>query len=249
MTSESRIERIRSTRFTLVRKGYDPAQVEQFLAEVADWLETGGTDEARAEIVRREIDRVGERTAGILAGAEDTAEQWRGDAEREVAAMLDRAGAESERERTDADAYAATTRGDADEYGARLRTATDTYAEKMRGDADAYAETTRSTADANADRKQVVADQRAAELIEAAEAKARRIVNDGAKRRREIETVIADLIKRRDEVIASANGLSAALQSVAAGHTPEPDADPFARPRELDPLERGETAESEAVPS
>jgi DivIVA domain-containing protein len=235
VTSESSIERIRAAEFPLVRKGYDPGQVEAFLAKVADWLETGGTDQARAEVVKREIERVGERTASILASAEDTAQQLRGDAEREVAAMLDRAQSESTRVGTEADTYAATARSEADEYATRVR-----------ADADAYARKTRETVDADAERKQVVAAQRATGVIEAAEEKARRIVNDGSKRRREIEVVIADLVKHRDRVIATANGLGSELQSVAAGHTPEAGADPFERPHELDPLERGESVESEA---
>ena len=246
MTSEGSIERIRAAKFPLVRKGYDPGQVEAFLAKVADWLETGGTDEARAEVVKREIERVGERTTSILASAEDTAQQLRGDAEREVAAMLDRAESESRRLGTEADTYAATARGEADEYATRLRADADAYATKTHADADAYARKTRETVNADAERKQVVADQRATEVIEAAERKARRIVNDGSKRRREVEGVIAELVKQRDQVIATASGLGAELQSVAAGHTPKAGADPFERPRELDPLERGESVESES---
>lgn len=246
MTTESGIERIRAATFPLVRKGYDPDQVDAFLAEVVDWLETGGADQARAEIVKREIERVGERTASILASAEDTAQQLRGDAEREIAAMLERAESDSGRVRTEADAYAATARGEADEYANKLRAEADAYATKTRADADTYARKTRETASADAERKEVAADRRATEVIEAAEEKARRIVNDGSARRREVETVIADLVKRRDQVIAAANDLGTKLQSVAAGHTPKAGADPFKRPRELDPLERGESVGSEA---
>src|SRR5512133_1401700 len=227
VASESSIERIRAAKFPLVRKGYDPDQVEAFLAKVADWLETDGTDQARSEVDKREIERVGERTASILASAKDTAQKLRGDVEREVAEMLDRAESESRRVGTEADTYAATARGEADEYATRLR-----------ADADSYARKTRETVDVDAERKQVVADQRATEVIEAAEEKARRIVNDGSKRRREVEVVIADLVKHRDQVIATANGLGAELQSIAAGHTPKAGADPFERPRELGPLER-----------
>jgi DivIVA domain-containing protein len=251
VTSESSIEQIRAAKFPVVRKGYDPDQVEAFLAKVADWLETGGTDEARAEVVKREIERVGEQTASILVSAEDTAQELRGDAEREVAEMVERAEAESGRLRAEADAYAATTRGDADEYATKTRADADSYAAKTRADADAYTRKTGEAAKADAERRQLVADERAAEVIEAAEEKAQRIVNDGSKRRREVEVVIADLVKQRDRGISAANDLGAELQSVAARHTPEAGADPFEVPRELDPLERGEPvdagAESEAV--
>jgi DivIVA domain-containing protein len=243
VTDQGSIERIRAATFPLVRKGYDPAQVEAFLTKVADWLETGGSDEARAEVVKREIERVGERTAGILSSAEDTAQQLRGDAEREVAEMFDRAEAEAERVRGEADAYAASTRSEADEYVTKLRSDADAYDANTRGAADAYASKARETADADVERKHVVADQRAQEIVEAAEEKARRIVNDGSKRRREIETVIADLVKHRNQVIAGATRLGSELRSVVATHTPEDGADPFERPRELDPLERGEIEE------
>jgi DivIVA domain-containing protein len=246
VTSETSVEQIRAAKFPLVRKGYDPDQVEAFLAKIADWLETGGPDEARAEIVKREIERVGERTASVLTSAEDTAQQLRGDAEREVAAMLERAESESRRVGAEADTYAATARGEADEYATRLRADADAYATKTRADADAYARKTREAVNADAERKRVVADRRVSEVLEAAEEKARRIVNDGSKRRREVEDVIADLVKHRDQAIATANGLGAELQSVAAGHTPKTGADPFERPRELDPLERGESVEPEA---
>jgi DivIVA domain-containing protein len=245
VTSESSIERIRAAKFPLVRKGYDPGQVDTFLAEVAEWLETGGTDHARAEVVKGEIERIGERTASILASAEDTAQQLRGDAEREVAQVLERAESESRRVRTEADTYAATTRGEADEYATNTRGEADEYATKTRADADGYARETREAADADAERKRAVADRRATEVIESAEEKARRIVNEGSQRRRDIEVVIADLVKRRDQVISTANGLGAELQSVASAHTPKAGADPFERPRELDPVERGEAVESE----
>jgi DivIVA domain-containing protein len=245
VAGEIGIERIRAVKFPLGRKGYDPDQVDAFLAEVVDWLETGGGDEARAEIVKREIERIGDQTAGILASAEDTAQQLRGDAEREIAAMLDRAESESKRVRADADTYATTARGEADEYSTNTRADADAYGAKTRAEADAYARETRETVNADAERKQVIADRRAMEVIESAEAKAQRIVNDGTMRRREIETVIADLVKRRDQVIAASNDLGAELQSVAAGHTPKAGSDPFERPAELDPLERGEPVESE----
>jgi DivIVA domain-containing protein len=246
VTTESGIERIRAAKFPLVRKGYDASQVDAYLAEIAEWLETGGADQARAEIVKREIERVGERTASILASAEDTAQQLRGDAEVEIAAMHDQAESESKHIRTEADTYAAATRGDADEYATKLRADADAYATTTRADADAYARETRESVNADAERKQAMADRRATEVIKAAEEKARRIVKDGSTRRREIEAVIADLVKRRDQVIATANDLGAELQSLASGYTPKAGADPFATPRELDPLERGESIGSEA---
>lgn len=236
---ESSIDRLRSATFPLVRKGYDPARVEAFLTRLADWLEQGGGDEARAEVIKREIDRIGERTAAILASAEDTAQTLRADAEREVSAMLDSATAAASKARIDADDYAAKVRADADRYAEEQHAEANEYAEATRQAADGYATKTRDAADADAERQQLVATQRAEEIIEAAEKKARRIVNDGSKRRREIEVVIADLVKHRNQTIENANKLGAELQAAAATHTPQGE-DPFARPKQLDPLERGE---------
>jgi len=44
-----------------------PAEEER----LADWLETGGGDESRSETVKRELERVGERTGAILSQAEE----------------------------------------------------------------------------------------------------------------------------------------------------------------------------------
>jgi DivIVA domain-containing protein len=242
---ENRIDRIRSATFPLVRKGYDPAQVEAFLGRLADWLEQGGGDEARAQVIKREIDRIGERTASILAGAEDTAQGLRADAEREVAAMIDAASTESSKARADADAYAARVRTDADQYAERQHAEANEYAESTRRAADGYTRKTRESAEAEAERSQDVATQRAEEIVEAAERKARRVINDGNKRRREIETVIGDLVKERNAIIADANKLASELQTAAAAHTPKDGKDPFARPRELDPAERGEVVDED----
>src|SRR5688572_7558826 len=198
---DNRIDRIRSTTFPLVRKGYDPVQVEAFLGKLADWLEQGGGDEARAQVIRREIDRIGERTASILAGAEDTAQGLRADAEREVASMIDAAAAESSKARADADSYAAKVRTDADRYAERQHAEANEYSETTTRSADAYATKTRDAVESEAERSQAVATQRAEETLEAAERKAKRIVTDGNKRRREIETVIADLVKQRNAII------------------------------------------------
>jgi DivIVA domain-containing protein len=188
------IERIRTATFTLTRRGYDKREVEQFLNKIADWLETGGGDQARADIVRRELERVGQRTAGILATAEDSAEQIRADARDDA-------------EETTAQARAAA---------AKAKQAADEYAAKVRGQADEYAQTSN----------------------EAAQAKARRIVEEGVARRRDLETVISDLVARRDQVIGEANRLSSELREVAEGHAPERGADRFAPPSELDPADR-----------
>jgi DivIVA domain-containing protein len=241
------IERIRSATFTVARRGYEPREVEQFLNQIADWLETGGGDQARADVVRREIERVGEKTAKILSSAEDTAQQLRADAEQEAGRMVERAQEEAERRRKGANDYAAKTRQEADAYASKQRGDADGYAAKTRGAADSFAKETRGAAEADAERKQATADHRADEVVAAAEAKAKRIVDEGVKRRREIEVTISDLVARRDAVISDAGRLAQELTAVADAHQPKEGADRFATPKELDPKARGETAAAASV--
>ena len=141
MDQSTGIERIRTATFTLTRRGYDKREVEQFLNKIADWLETGGGDQARSDLVRRELERVGQRTAGILATAEDSAEQIRADAEEEGAETTGRARA-----------AAAQAKQAADEYSEKTRGAADAYAAKVRGEADEYVAKSQEAAQAKAKR-------------------------------------------------------------------------------------------------
>ena len=44
------IDRIRSATFPVGHRGYEKREVDRFLSRLADWLETGGGDQTRAEI-------------------------------------------------------------------------------------------------------------------------------------------------------------------------------------------------------
>lgn len=246
---DNSIDRIRSTTFTLARRGYEKREVERFLNQIADWLETGGDDQARSDIVKRELERVGQRTASILASAEDSAEQLRAEADEQATQTIERARSDAARTRKAADEYSEKTRKGADEYSEKARKAADEYGAKTRKDADEYSSRTRKAADVYADQtrtaaeadgrqKRAEADQKARETIAAGEAKAQRIIDDGVRRRRDIEAVIADLIERRDQVIGEASALAEDLRGVASSHTPAKGEDRFVTPEELDPKER-----------
>lgn len=234
------IERIRSATFTIARKGYEKREVERFLSKLADWLESGGGDQARSEVVKRELERVGEKTAGILASAEDTAEQLRGEAEQEATTTLDRARGQAAAARKEVDGYSAKTRKEADDYSTRARKEADAYSTKTRADADGYSSKTRSDADQAAQKTRELAEADARKALAKALAKAQRIVDEGVQRRTDLETVISDLVSRRDAVLADVNALSGRLNSAVAEHTPPAGADPFATPAEPDPVERGD---------
>ncbi len=221
---QTSLDRIRNATFPAAKRGYDRHEVEKFLARLADWLETGAGDESRSDTVKRELQRVGERTGAILAQAEESAQQIRAEAEEEARGTVNTANME-----------AAETRTEIDNYASETRTSADSYAQQTRQEA----EEVLSNAKAEADRL-------AREALAAAEAQARRIVEDGTRRREDIEAVIADLVRRRDDVLTDTQELSAKLNGAVSEHRPEPGADAFARPDELDPLARdGEADESE----
>lgn len=213
---QTSLDRIRNATFPASRRGYDKHEVEKFLARLADWLETGGGDESRSDTVKRELERVGQRTGAILSQAEESAQQIRSEAEDEAREAI-----------TTANAQAEETRSEADGYSKETRQAADAYAEELREGAQQEALATLEKAE-----------QEARETVESAQAQARRIIDEGTQRREDIEAVIADLVRRRDEVLTDTDGLVAKLTSTIGEHRPDPGADAFDKPDELDPLAR-----------
>jgi DivIVA domain-containing protein len=213
---QTSLDRIRNATFPSSRRGYDKQEVEKFLARLADWLETGGGDESRSETVKRELERVGERTGAILSQAEESAQQIRSEAENLAREAIDEGNAEADLTRKEADAYAKQTRAEADAYADETRKATDKEAAQSRADAEAEAR----------------------ERIADAQAQARRIVEEGTRRREDVEAVIADLVRRRDEVLDDTEELTGKLTNAVGEHRPDKGADPFDVPAELDPAKR-----------
>jgi DivIVA domain-containing protein len=224
---QTSLDRIRNATFPTARRGYDKHEVEKFLARLADWLETGGGDESRSDTVKRELERVGQRTGAILAQAEESAQQIRAEAEEEARATIENVGADVEKARAEVDEYASRTRTEADQYAEKARGAVEEEASGLRDEAETEAR----------------------ETIDSAQAQARRIVEEGKQRREDIEAVIADLVRRRDEVLADTDDLVAKLVGAIGEHRPE-DGDPFDTPEELDPLERDseDVLESDSAP-
>jgi DivIVA domain-containing protein len=222
---QTSLDRIRNATFPAARRGYDKHEVEKFLARLADWLETGAGDESRSDVVKRELEKVGERTGAILAQAEESAQQIRAEAEEEARGTVNTANMEATETRTEADNYARET-----------RTSADSYAQQARSEADEVLSSAQAQAEAQA-----------REALEAAEAQARRIVEEGLQRREDIEAVIADLVRRRNDVLDDTEELSAKLTATVSQHRPEPGADEFAKPGELDPLAREGTEEEVPV--
>ena len=222
---QTSLDRIRNATFPSSRRGYDKQEVEKFLSRLADWLETGAGDESRSDTVKRELERVGERTGAILAQAEESAQQIRAEAEEEARGTVNTASIQAEETRAETERYAAETRTSAD----------------------AYAQQTRQSTEEEAAAARQQAEQDARETVATAQAQARRIVEEGTQRREDIEAVIADLVRRRNDVLADTEELTAKLTGAVSEHQPEPGSDPFQKPDELDPLAReGEDEEIEA---
>jgi DivIVA domain-containing protein len=111
---ETSLDRIRNATFPSSRRGYDKHEVEKFLGRLADWLETGGGDETRSDAVKRELERVGERTGAILSQAEDSAQQIREEAEEEARGTVNSANLQANETRAEAENFATETKAAAE---------------------------------------------------------------------------------------------------------------------------------------
>jgi DivIVA domain-containing protein len=81
---QQQIERIRNPGFAVARRGYDQREVDHFMLALAEWLETGGLEEAGSYAVTRRLERAGETTARVLAAAQTEADQIVKEAEAEA---------------------------------------------------------------------------------------------------------------------------------------------------------------------
>jgi DivIVA domain-containing protein len=204
------VDRIRNARFSHAVRGYDRHEVDQFLAELADWLEDSD-DDAVAASVRAELERIGEQTAGILTDAHDAAQAIRSDAEREVRQTLIDANLKSEALRSTAEEYAEETREEADAYARKARADADAYARKTRGDTDSYVANARKEVDGALEKARA-----------AGEREAKQIAEEANRRRRDIEAVISDLEERRDAVLSELERLASGLAGTATQHRSSP---------------------------
>jgi DivIVA domain-containing protein len=219
---------IRNRQFVWVRKGYDPDQVQDFLAQVADmvdalqaeltraqgeverssWQKTAARDEAYQELATR--------IADVLRTAEAHAEAVRRDAEQEGQQVLAKAQAEAEEAR----------KSRLDEI------------EKIRREAVAEAETLRREAAAEAERIR----RENAEAMKKARAEAEHIVSVLASRR---DILLAEVNATRERLVGILEKVNAAMPAgapevpseappikVPEAETPEPAEPPRERRRE-----------------
>lgn len=204
------VDRIRNANFSHAVRGYDRHEVDQFLAELADWLEASD-DDAVAASVRSELERIGEQTAGILTDAHDAAQAIRSDAETEVRQTLIDVNLKSEALRTNAEEYAEEAREEADAYARKTRVDADSYASKTRADTDAYVSGAREEVDGALEKARATGER-----------EANRIAEEANRRKREVEAVISDLEERRDGVLSELERLASGLAGTATQHRSSP---------------------------
>jgi DivIVA domain-containing protein len=209
------VAQIRQATFTHTRRGYDRREVDNYLSKLADWLEGGGADQDHRQIVKRELDRVVEKTGQILTAAEEAAQALRAEAGEEARRIVEQARVSAESSRAAANKHAQRAREEADAVAARVRADADGHAKRVRREADEHAKRVQREADADAKRVRREADAEAAEAVSQAEARAIRMVEEATRRRREIEKVIADLETRREAVVRGLEKLSSQLAGAA----------------------------------
>jgi DivIVA domain-containing protein len=108
------IARLRSPGFTLSRRGYDKHEVDKFLEQLVDWLETDAANDIGDLAVRRKIELIGKSTAHILQTAEQEAEELKRLTETECADLRAQSEADAKEVREDADTYATEVRARAE---------------------------------------------------------------------------------------------------------------------------------------
>ncbi|HEX2387567.1 MAG TPA: DivIVA domain-containing protein [Solirubrobacterales bacterium] len=194
--ASDRIEELKTIQFPTERRGgYDRRAVDAYLAELADWLETGGEDDARRAVIQRAMSDVGERTGSILSSAQESADR-----------LTSEAQAEAERLRSTTEQTAAKVRSDAEQAAA-----------KVRSEADAYSTETRAAADEQASKAAEAAAAEAKALTEEAEARLAEADAAAAARTRGIEQEIAGLVRKRRDVVANLEQLDAEMRLAIEG--------------------------------
>jgi DivIVA domain-containing protein len=108
----------------------------------------------------------------------------------------------------------------AEEESTKLRRLTQEECTTMRSDAEAVSDKTRKAADEYAKGVRAKADEEARKTEEAARARATRLVEDGERRRAQIDATVAELEGRRDDTIQQLNRLRTELSSTLGTHEP-----------------------------
>ena len=107
------LDRLRNPGFSFGRRGYDRHEVDRFLEQLVDWLETDAARDLGHVAITRKLELVGKSTTHVLLAAEKEAEELLRQAEADIAELRKQAEADAQAVRAEADDYAAKVREDA----------------------------------------------------------------------------------------------------------------------------------------
>jgi DivIVA domain-containing protein len=107
-----------------------------------------------------------------------------------------------------------------EQQAAELRKSSEQECAQMISEAEAAAQQTRDAADQYAKQTRAQADADAQQVAEAAGAQANATIEEGERRRAQIESVIADLEVRRDDALSDLDALRKELGAAIASHRP-----------------------------
>jgi DivIVA domain-containing protein len=170
--------RLRSPGFTIARRGYDQREVDKFLEQLVDWLETDAAQDIGQVAVTRKLELVGKSTAHILLTTEQESQELKRQTEEDCAQLRAEAEADAQQVREAADAYAQQVRAKADDDARHARE-------------DATAELTKT-------------------------------IDEGLRRRGQIDDQIHDLETHRAGVLEGMGRLRAELGAAIDAHRPAP---------------------------
>src|SRR5512133_3160710 len=107
------LDRLRNPGFTFGRRGYDRHEVDRFLEQLVDWLETDAARDIGHIAITRKLELVGKSTTHVLLAAEQEAEELLRQAEADIAELRQQTEDEARGVREAADEYAEKRREEA----------------------------------------------------------------------------------------------------------------------------------------
>jgi DivIVA domain-containing protein len=107
------LDRLRNPGFSFGRRGYDRHEVDRFLEQLVNWLETDAARDLGHVAITRKLELVGKSTTHVLLAAEQEAEELLSQAEADIAELSKQAEDDARGVRAAADEYAKKTRDEA----------------------------------------------------------------------------------------------------------------------------------------
>ncbi len=192
------LQKLRTVRFAEAKRGYDPQEVDDFLSELVEWLEPQ---------LHQQRQSTGEKVASaveeIFLAAERSAAEIRQNAEDEGKALLAKIRGQADEARRQAEAAARELADEARREAAEVRAA-----------ATARADEAIAAAKADAERRRDEAARTARAHLERANAEAREIIGDAEEDRRELDSLVSALERRRRAVYSGLDKLRRALNEL-----------------------------------